>query len=112
MAMVIESISVSLLFMILAQVIAIMNHIQQHEIFSTSIVTQFGKISTFAFWLALYMPLSRSILSVITTLHNEPGHRILAASFGTTDLLNIFIFGFFMIITLLMQQGIREMNTT
>ena len=78
MAMVVDGISTGLLFMILWLVTEIMNRVQQDEMFSTLIVTQFATASKFAFSLAYYEPISRILLSVITTLHNEPGQRVLA----------------------------------
>jgi len=110
MAMIIDGISTGLLFMILWLVTEIMNSAQQHEIFSTLVVTQFATISKLAFSLALYEPISRILLSVITTLHNEPGQRVLAVSFVFSDLINILIFGLLMVITLLMQQATSLQN--
>jgi len=101
MAMIVDGISVSLLLMILSLIIIIMHRIQQHEIFSSAIAQLFSRISQFAFWLAIYTPINKTILSVITTLHQSP--HTLAISFDIHDLFNIFIFG--LVITLLIEQG-------
>lgn len=110
MAMIVDGISASLLIMILFLIIVIMQRIQQREIFSASIAHSFSKISKLAFAFAIYTPISQSLLSVITTLQNAPGQRILSISFGSAELFNIFIFGFFMVITLLIQQGTSLQN--
>lgn len=113
MAMFVDGVSVSLLLMILSLVIIIMHRIQQREIFSSVIAHLFTKISQFAFWLAIYTPINKTILSVVTTLHQSP--RTLAISFDIHDLFNIFIFGFVMVITLVIEQGSslqQEQNLT
>jgi hypothetical protein len=104
-AFVVDGCSTSLILIILLLIIQIMNRIEHEEIFSTAIVAQFASISTLAFALALYEPFNRILLSVITTLHNAPGERTLSVSFVLSDLINILMFGFFMVITLLMQRG-------
>lgn len=103
MAMFVDGASISLVLMILSLIIIIMHRIQHHELFSPAIAQLFSRISQFAFWLAIYTPINKTILSVITTLHQSP--HTLAISFDIHDLFNIFIFGFVMVITLLIEQG-------
>jgi hypothetical protein len=103
MAMFVDGASVSLVLIILSLIIIIMHRIQHHEIFSPTIARLFSRISQFAFWLAIYTPINKTILSVITTLHQSP--HTLAVSFDIHDLFNIFIFGFVMVVTLLIEQG-------
>ena len=100
-----DGISFGLFITIFYLVAEIMNRFQNNETFSVSTVGLFTLVSKFAFYLALYTPINRTILSLITTLHNAPGHRVISASFGSADLFNIFIFGFLMVMTLLMQQA-------
>lgn len=105
----------SLLLMILWNVIDIMKKFEHNELFSTSMVTLFAAMSKYAFYFALCVPISRMLLSVIITLHNAPGHRILTASLGTADLFNILMFGIFAVMTLLMQHATvlqNEQNLT
>ncbi len=104
-----------MLLMILWNIIKVMKKFEHNELFSNSLVNFFVKMNTYAFCLALYVPLNRMILSVIITLHNAPGHRILTASFGSADLFNILMFGIFMVMTLLMQHATvlqNEQNLT
>jgi hypothetical protein len=101
--MLFDSISFGLLIMIFWLVAEIMKRFQNNETFSVSTVGLFTLMSKCAFYLALYTPINRTILSVITTLHVCP--HTLGISFGSADLFNIFIFGFLMVMTLLMQQA-------
>jgi len=110
MAMVVDSGVSVLLVMILWNIIEVMKKFERNELFSNSLVNFFVKMNTYAFCLALYVPLNRMILSVIITLHNAPGHRILTASFGSADLFNILMFGIFMVMTILMQQATALQN--
>lgn len=113
--MIIDSGISILLMMILWCVIGIMKKFEQNELFSLSMVNFFAAISKYAFCLALYAPINRIILSVIITMHNAPGHRMITASFGSADLFNILMFGIFAVMTLLMQQATvlqNEQNLT
>ena len=101
--MFVDSICFILLIMIFWLITAIMTRLQNNELFSSSTVGLFTRISKYAFYLSLYAPINRTILSVITTLHVRP--HTLTISFVTADLFNIFIFGFLMVITLLIQQA-------
>lgn len=102
--MLFDGVSFGLLIMIFWLVAEIMKHFQNNDTFSKSTVQLFTLMSKCAFYHALYTPINRTILSVITTLHVRP--HTLGISFGSTDLLNIFIFGFLMVMTLLMQQAV------
>ena len=108
--MLVDSISSGSLLIILWLITSIMNQFQKSETFSFSVVTLFTTISKLAFSLAIYTPINRSLLSVITSWHNGPGQRILTVSFGSADLFNILIFGFLMVMTLLMQYGTTLQN--
>jgi hypothetical protein len=98
-----DGISFGLLIMIFYLVAEIMKRFQSNDTFSVSTVGLFTLVSKCAFYLALYTPINRTILSVITTLHVTP--HTLGISFGSTDLFNIVTFGFLMVMTLLMQQA-------
>lgn len=108
--MIIDSGISVLLVMILWNISCIMQKFEKNELFSISMVDLFAAMSKYAFCLTLYAPLNRMILSVIITLHNSPGNRILTASFGSADLFNILIFGIFAVMTLLMQQATTLQN--
>ena len=101
--MLFDGISFGLLIMIFYLVAEIMKRFQNNETFSISTVGLFTLMSKCTFYLALYTPINRTILSVITTLHVRP--HTLGISFGSADLFNIFIFGFLMVMTFLMQQA-------
>ncbi len=110
LAMLIDSGVYILLIAILWLIAAIMKKFEQNEAFSASTVARFALLSKYAFYLALYTPINRMILSIVTTMHNAPGHKVLTASLGSADLFNIFIFAVFMVMTLLMQQATHLQN--
>lgn len=101
--MLVDSIFFGLLIIIFWLILKIMTRLQNNDFFSPSTVKQFTRISKYAFYLSLYAPIDRTILSVISTLHVKP--HTLTISFLSSDLFNIFIFGFLTVITLLMQQA-------
>jgi hypothetical protein len=110
LGMIVDSGVLFLLLMILWSIIAIMKKFEYNELFSTSMVNVFTAMSKYAFYLALYVPINRMILSVIITLHNGSGHRVITASFGSADLFNILMFGIFAVMTLLMQHAAALQN--
>ena len=113
--MCIDSVVAGLLIAILWLIASLMKKFENNEIFSASTVVLFTTLSKCAFYLALYTPINRMLLSVVTTFHNAPGQRVLTASFGSADLCNILIFGILMVMTLLMQQATilqNEQNLT
>jgi hypothetical protein len=108
LGMLFDSVVLGLFIAILWSIAAIMNTFKNNEFFSSRTVSAFSSISTYAFYLALYTPFNRMILSLVTTLHVRP--HTLSVSFGSVDLFNIFIFGSFMVMTLLLQQATQLQN--
>ena len=105
LGMIIDSFSFGLLFFIFLLVARLMNYFQQGEIFTAATVMLISLIGKTTFYLALYTPINRIILSLVISLHNPPGQRFISASFEPSDVFNILAFGFFMVITLLMREG-------
>ena len=110
LAMLIDSSVCIMLVTILCFIAAIMKKFEQNEAFSAQTVAYFSTLSKYALCLAIYTPINRMILSIVTTIHNDPGQRVLTASFGSGDLFNIFMFGIFMVMTLLLQQATQLQN--
>lgn len=103
--MIIDGFSFGLLIFIFLLVIKLMNYFQQNEIFTSATVAIISLIGKMTFYLALYTPINRTILSLVMSWHNPPGQRFISASFEPSDMFNILAFGFFMVITLLMREG-------
>jgi hypothetical protein len=110
LAMLIDSGVCILLIAILWLIAAIMKKFEHNEAFSASTVACFAQLSKYALYLAIYTPINRMILSIVITMHNAPGHKVLTASFGSSDLCNIFMFGICMVMTLLLQQATQLQN--
>ena len=108
--MFIDSIVAGLLITILSLIAAIMRKCENNETFSSATITLFSHLSKYAFYLAIYTPINRMILSIVITMHNAPGYKMLTASLGSADLFNFFIFGLFMVITFLLQQATNLQN--
>jgi hypothetical protein len=87
--------------------IKILNYYQQGKIFSEQTFLAFKWISRLAFLRAIYTPIKYSLLSIITTFHNPVGQRVLSATIGSDDIFNIFIVGFFLLITSIMYEGYK-----
>jgi len=105
LGMLVDSVSAMLLMSGLLIFMRLMQRYQAGEIFSTRALGGLEKLSKYAFVWAVYSPLSASILSVVTTLHNPPGSRMLTIGFGMHDIANIFIFGCLCVIASVMREG-------
>jgi hypothetical protein len=99
--------SVALLIGGLVGIAQLMRCFQSGDIFSVRTTTLLHKISKLALCWAVYTPINYMLLSLVTTLHNPVGQRAISVSFGSNDIVNIFVFGFFMIILSLMQEACR-----
>lgn len=87
--------------------IKLMNYFSKGEIFSQQTINLFSRLSKLAFTWAIYTPIKDSFITTIMSLQNPPGHRIIQFAFTSSDIFNIFIFGFFVVISLIMQEGYK-----
>ena len=110
LGMAVDSIGLVFLCMALFTIIALMERLKHGETFSSNVAGLFARLSKTMFAWAVCTPFIRMVLSCITTMHNQPGHRMIAISLGTHDLVNILIFGFFMVIAWLVHEGSRLQN--
>jgi len=62
-------------------------------------------MSKIIFAWAVYEPLKFTLLSIVTILSNQEGQRVIALGFTSNDVINIFVVGFFLIITSLMHEA-------
>lgn len=102
---IIESISSAIFIFSLVLIVQLMNYIQNNEYFSQNTILLLKKISKLALIYAIYKPISSTILSVITTINNKPGERIISLTIGSDEIWNIMIFCFMFIIVTILQRG-------
>lgn len=101
----VSSISTVLLISGLILIIQLMKCIQNNEYFSLNTISLLKMITKVAFVYAIYAPLCSSMLTVITTLNNLPGQRMISLTFGSSEILNIMIFCFMFLIMTMFQKG-------
>lgn len=82
-----------------------MRCLRRGEIFSQGTVFLFKRLSILALAWAVYMPVRNTLLTLVESLQYPAGARIISFTFGSDDIINIFIFGFFLVITSLMQEA-------
>jgi hypothetical protein len=90
--------------------IKVLRFYQRSEIFSANTLALFNKMSRIAFAWTVYEPLKFTLLSIVTTLSNQEGQRVIALGFTSNDVVHIFMVGFFLIITSLMQEAYTIKN--
>jgi len=106
----IDSISIALLLWGCICFIRLLRYYQRGEIFTADTLALFNKMSRIAFAWALYEPVNFTLLSIITSLANPAGQRVIAVGLTSNDLVHIVIVGLFMIITSLMQEAYTLKN--
>jgi len=103
----VDSLSVIIFLAGMYYIARIMRLFQQGETFSLATISLFKTISKLALANAIYSPLSVTLLTLIATLHNPSGQRYLVTGISGVDIVNIFLVGFFFIITSVMHEGYR-----
>lgn len=101
----VEAIAVGLLLFGLMLTIQLMHYIKNTEYFSIHTIRLLKQITQVSLFYALYTPILGSLLSVITSFHNEPGHRILSLTLGSSDIYHILIFCFIFLMMTIFQKG-------
>jgi hypothetical protein len=101
----VDGISVALIFFGIITFVRIMRCLRQGDIFSRKTVFLFRRLSILALLWAVYTPVRNTLLTLVESLHNPAGQRIIAFTFGSDDVVNIFILGFFLVITSVMQEA-------
>lgn len=82
--------------------------------FSLSAVCHFRRFSWAMLLYAGALPVQSAFLSVVLTMHNPPGERMLAIRLGTTELNALFVAILFVIIAHVLEEGrkIADENAT
>ncbi len=75
------------------------------ELFSANTLLLFKKISRIVFVWTVYSPIKFTFINLILTFHRPVGQRELAIALSPNDIVNIFIVGFFLIMTSLMHEA-------
>jgi len=85
----------------------LMQSFYQGELFSQATAQQLHTLSKVALAWAVYTPIQSTLLGLITTLHHGIGKKMitLSISFGTHDMINLMVFGAFVLATGLIQEG-------
>ena len=85
----------------------LMKLLKSQIIFTSESIQLLSNLSKLALSWALYSPMRGTLLSLVTTIHKEAGNRIISAQFGLKDMINIFVFVCIILITTLMQEGLK-----
>lgn len=102
---IIEAISVAIFLVGLIIFIKVLRCFKRGELFSPRTVMLFNRMSKLALARAIYAPIANIALSLLSTLHNPPGQRMLEFTLSTDDLMNILVCIFFLVITSVIQEG-------
>lgn len=87
--------------------IRLLRYYKNGELFSARTLSVFRRLSRIAFAWAVYNPLKLTLLSIVTTFFMPGGQRVIAFGITSSDVINIFIVGSFMIIASLMQEAAK-----
>ncbi|MFH1643640.1 MAG: DUF2975 domain-containing protein [bacterium] len=102
----VDGISLVLFFIGIFFFVKLLRLYKNKEFFSLTVLNLYKKIMRIALIIVIYKPISRSLLSLITTFfHNPPGQRILTVSINSDDILNVFLFAFLYILFSIMCHG-------
>jgi len=101
----VEAFASALLIYGLLLVIQLMSLIKVNQYFTLATITLLKRISKIALLYCVYAVICGMALSVITTLHNQPGERVVAITFGTADLINIMVFCCMFLMMTIFQKG-------
>ena len=90
--------------------IKVLHYYKHGQVFTLEIFRLFRRISWIALIWAIYGPIKSIVMSLLLTFYNPPGSRIVALTVSSNDIINIFIVGFFFVITSLMYEGYKLKN--
>lgn len=107
LGIIVHLISLTLLLWGLLSLISVLRKYKQGDIFSLDVFRKFKSVSKIAFAWALYQPIKHTLLTLVATMHNPPGKRVLTLAINSNDVINIFLVGFFLVMTSLMYEGYK-----
>jgi len=87
--------------------IRLLRFYKEGELFTSRTLSVFRRLSRISFAWALYNPFKLTLLSIVTTFFMPGGQRVIALGITSSDVINIFIVGFFLIIASLMKEAAK-----
>jgi len=100
-----ESISLVLFLIGFFYFVRVLKLYQNGKIFSHGSFLIFKKIAWVALVWTIYAPVKHMLMSVIMTMFNPVGERMISLGFNTTDMVNIFLVGLLYFITAMIYEG-------
>ena len=102
---IVEAVASALIVYGCAQVIRLMQYMKQQKYFTKQTLVIMKKITQTALAYTIYEIVSNCALNFITSLHHAPGQRVIALSFGSSDVINILVFCSMVLMVTMMQKG-------
>jgi len=90
--------------------IKLMKQLKKGSMFSVEVIELLNKIAKVIFWVALYVPVNRTIISVLIAFNQPVGQRYWLAALNFGDILTLAASWFFVILTSLMRES-RELQS-
>jgi len=107
LAATVEGISVLLFLWGCIYFIKLLNLYCKGELFSQKILMFYRKIVWIGFLWTLYSPIKLSLLSVISTINNPAGQRLLSVTLRGEDIFHIFVVGSFLVLHSLTREAYK-----
>jgi len=110
-AFLIDSISLLILVASFIQLIRLLHYYRKTgNIFSTESLSRYNKVCQYALIWTIYNPINAMLTTLLITLSNPPGHRLLVITIKTNDVAYAFIVGFFYFVAHMMQEALSIKN--
>lgn len=103
----VESITIALLIGTLYTLYRIIQNLQTDQAFTKDTLDKMNQMTKFYLGYVIFYPFYGAAYSVITTMNNPPGQRVISLSFGTDNLNQIFIVCCLYIVFHVMKEACR-----
>jgi len=104
---VVDGISPLLLTIAIINFIRLLHYYRSTKsIFSVNALTLYKKVCRYALLWTIYNPINAMLTTLLITLSNPPGHRVLEITLKSNDVVHAFIVGFFYFVARIMQEAI------
>lgn len=107
LGMIVDGVSYGLIIWGFVVLLKLLGYYRRGNVFSLETFSLFRQLSRIALIYTIYDFLNNMLMSLISTMYNAPGERMLSASIGSGDIQNIFIVACFFVITSLMYEGYK-----
>jgi hypothetical protein len=103
---VVDSISPLLLTVAIIQFIRLLHYYRTStSIFSIGVLNRYKKVCFYTLLWTIYNPINTMLTTLLVTLSNPPGHRLLEITLKSNDIVQTFIVGFFYFVARIMQEA-------